>query len=1044
MGISTPFIERPVGTTLLTAALAMSGAVAYNFLPVAPLPQVDFPSIFISTSLPGASPETMASSVATPLERQFGRIAGINEMTSSSTLGSTSITLQFDLNRNIDAAARDVQAAINAARSQLPQNLPRNPFWRKFNPADFPILQLGLTSNTMTAGQMYDSASTILAQKLAQVHGVGQVNVGGSALPGVRVEINPSLLNGLGLSLEDVRTLLTSANVNAPKGDLSDGSRTWSLSTTDQLPKARDYASLVVAYRNGAAVKLNEVADVVDSVEDLRNIGFVNRKPAVIVRINRQPGANIVDTVDHVLQVLPSLKASLPASMEITILSDRTTSIRASVLTVEQTMAISVSLVIMVVFIFLRSIPTTLIPTVVVPTSLIGTFGLLYVFGYSVDNLSLMALTIATGFVVDDAIVVIENITRHMELGLSPLQAALKGATEIGFTVMTISMSLIAVFIPILLMAGLVGRLFRELAVTISVAIVLSLAMSLTMTPMMCSRLPRPEPDAQHGPLYRFSGWVVDVLRRGYAKTLGWVLEHQPVMLMVTLTTVALSVYLYVIIPKGFFPQQDIGRINGTIVADQATSFQAMQGRVTQFINLVLQDPAVENLNAQVGGQGGGGGNINTGSMNITLRPLADRKVSTDQVIARLRPKLVGVPGMNLYLQAVQDLRIGGRNSGAQYQYTLQSDSVSELNQWAPQVYRKLRTLPELADVNSDQQDRGLAATLQIDRPTAARMGISTQMVDDTLYDAFGQRQVSIIYTQLNQYHVVMEVQPRFWQTPDGLKYTYVRGNKGQEVPLNVLTRFLPSNTPLSVNHQGQFPSVTISFNLPVGTSLSQAVPAIEEGEREIGVPSTIHGSFQGTAQAYQDALASEPVLIATALIAVYIVLGMLYESLIHPLTILSTLPSAGVGALLALMVTGNELNVIALIGIILLIGIVQKNAIMMIDFAIALERGEALDPKKAIFKACVLRFRPITMTTTAALLGGLPLALGHGEGSELRRPLGIAIVGGLMFSQALTLYTTPVVYLYLDRLRVHWEAFRRRASGFVPRPAGDFTETVP
>ena len=1032
MSISTPFIERPVGTTLLTAALALSGAVAYNFMPVAPLPQVDFPSIFISTGLPGASPETMASSVATPLERQFGRIAGITEMTSSSTLGSTSITLQFDLNRNIDAAARDVQAAINAARSQLPQNLPRNPFWRKYNPADFPILQLGLTSDTMTPGQMYDSASTILAQKLSQVHGVGQVGVGGSALPGVRVEVNPSLLNGLGLGLEDVRNLLVGANVNSPKGELSDGARVWTLSTTDQLPKARDYASLVVAYRKGAPVTLSDVADVVDSVEDLRNIGFVNKKPAVIVRINRQPGANIVDTVDSVMEVLPTLKASLPASMEITILSDRTTTIRASVATVEATMALSISLVIMVVFIFLRSIPTTLIPTVVVPTALVGSFGFLYLFGYSVDNLSLMALTIATGFVVDDAIVVIENITRHMEHGLTPMQAARKGAAEIGFTVMTISTSLIAVFIPILLMAGLIGRLFRELAVTISVAIVLSLAMSLSMTPMMCSRLPPPRPDNEHGVLYRFIGWVIEVFRRGYEKSLGWVLDHQPVMLLVTLSTVALSVYLYVIIPKGFFPQQDVGRINGSIVADQATSFQAMRGRLAQFVNVVLQDPAVENLNAQVGGQGGGGGNINSGSMNITLRPLNVRKVSTDQVIARLRPKLSGVPGMSLYLQAVQDLRIGGRNSGAQYQYTLQSDSVSDLNQWAPQVYRKLRTLPQLADVNSDQQDRGLAAGLQIDRPTASRMGISTQLIDDTLYDAFGQRQVSIIYTQLNQYHVVMEVQPTFWQTPDGLKFTYVRGRNGQQVPLSVLTRYAPSNTPLSVNHQGQFPSVTISFNLPVGTSLSQAVPAIEDAERDIGMPSTIHGSFQGTALAYQDALSSEPILIATALIAVYIVLGMLYESLIHPLTILSTLPSAGVGALLALMLTHNELNVIALIGIILLVGIVQKNAIMMIDFAIAAARNDGLSTKQAIFKACVLRFRPIMMTTTAALLGGLPLALGHGEGSELRRPLGIAIVGGLIFSQMLTLYTTPVVYLYLDRLRVHWGNFRRRAGVLV------------
>jgi multidrug efflux pump len=1036
--ISTPFIERPVATTLLTVALGISGAVAYNFLPVAPLPQVDFPSISVNTGLPGASPETMASAVATPLERQFGRIAGVNEMTSSSTLGQTSITLQFDLNRNIDAAARDVQAAINAARGQLPANLPRNPNWRKVNPADAPILMLGLTSDTMTPGQMYDAASTILQQKLSQVKGVGSVFVGGSSLPGVRVEVNPSKLNNLGLNLEDVRAVLSSANANRPKGQFSDNQRAWTITATDQLLKAKEYAQLIVAYRKGAPVVLSDIARVEDSVEDLRNVGYVNGKPAVIIYINRQPGANIVDTVDRVREILPLLQASVPAAIQkFLILSDRTTTIRASVLNVQQTMAISVGLVIMVVFIFLRSVRTTLIPSVAVPVSLIGTFGVLYLMGYSVDNLSLMALTIATGFVVDDAIVVIENITRHMEHGMSPMEAALRGASEIGFTVMTISMSLIAVFIPILMMAGIVGRLFREFAITLSVAIVLSLCISLTMTPMMCARLPRPRPEEEHGFLYRASGWVVETLRKGYEKTLGWVLRHQPVMLGVTLTTVALSVYLYIIVPKGFFPQQDVGRINGTIIADQSTSFQAMRDRVVQLVKIVETDPAVESLNAYVGGGGGGGGggSINQGRMNITLYPLDRRKISTDEVIARLRPKLARIAGASLYLQAVQDLRIGGRMGGAQYQYTLQSDSVAELNEWAPLLYRKLRALPEIADVNSDQQDRGLQAGLQIDRQTAGRMGISAQMIDDTLYDAFGQRQVSVMYTQLNQYHVVMEVEPAFWQNPDGLKYLYVRTPADSQVPLSALARYAPSNTALSVNHQGFFPSVTISFNLPVGVSLSQAVPAIEQAEREIGLPLTIHGSFQGTAQAYQDALSSEPILIAAALVTVYIVLGVLYESLIHPLTILSTLPSAGVGALLALMVTHNEMNVVSLIGIILLIGIVKKNAIMMIDFAIAVERSEGLHPRDAIFKACMLRFRPIMMTTAAALLGGLPLAIGHGEGAEMRRPLGMAIVGGLLFSQALTLYTTPVVYLYMDRMRLRWESLRSRTRRPAPLP---------
>jgi multidrug efflux pump len=1038
MSISQPFIERPVATTLLTVALGAAGIVAYNFLPQGPLPQVDFPSIQISTQLPGASPETMASSVATPLERQFGRIAGINEMTSSSNLGTTNITLQFDLNRNIDAAARDVQAAINAARGQLPANLPRNPFWRKVNPADAPVIQLGLLSTTLTPGQMYDAASTVLQQRISQVPGVGQVFVGGSALPGVRVEVNPSLLNNLGLGLEDVRAVLSAANVNYPKGQFSDSNQSWTISTTDQLLKAKDYADLVVAYRHGAAVKLGDVADCVDSVEDLRNTGYVNSKPAVIMFIFRQPGANIVATVDRIYKVLPQLKASIPASIDMMILNDRTTTIRASVRDVQRTMAISIGLVIMVVFIFLRSFRTTLIPSISVPVSLVGTCSVLYIMGYSIDNLSLMALTIATGFVVDDAIVVIENITRHTENGMTPMQAALHGAQEIGFTVLSISISLIAVFIPILLMPGIVGRLFREFAITLSVAIVLSLMISLTMTPMMCARLSGRDEEKQHGFLYRLSGGSVELLRAGYEKSLGWVLGRQPLILLVTIATVALSVYLYIKVPKGFFPQQDAGRMGGSIIADQAISFQAMRGKLVEINKIVVEDPAVDSINVSVGGGMGGGAALNNGRVQVTLKPLAERKISTDEVIARLRPKLARVAGASLYLQAVQDLRIGGHSTSAQYQYTLQSDSVSELNQWAPLLYQKLKTLPQLADVNSDQQDRGLSAMLNIDRVTAGRMGISAQAIDNTLYDAFGQRQVSVMYTQLNQYHVVMEVSPTFWQNPDGLKYLYVRGNNNEQVPLSAFSHYAPSNTALSVNHQGQFPAVTISFNLPVGHSLSEAVPAIEEAEESIGMPSTIHGSFQGAAQAFQDALASEPVLIAAALVTVYIVLGVLYESLIHPLTILSTLPSAGVGALLALLLTHNELNVVSLIGIILLIGIVKKNAIMMIDFAIAAEREGNVTSEQAIFKAAVLRFRPITMTTMAALLGGLPLALGHGEGAEMRRPLGVAIVGGLVFSQVLTLYTTPVVYLYLDRMRLRWEAMRRRSVRRVTPQASE------
>ncbi len=1018
--ISSLFIHRPVATTLMMVGIALAGAMGYRFLPVSPLPQVDFPTISVSASLPGASPETMASSVATPLERQFGRIAGVTEMTSSSSLGSTSITLQFDLNRNIDAAARDVQASINAARGQLPASLPSNPWYRKVNPADAPIMLISLTSDFVGRPQMYDIGSTILQQKLAQVKGVGQVFVGGGALPAVRVDLSPTALNGNGLGLDDVRTVLASANANRPKGEVADTRRVWSIWTSDQLLKAAEYRQLVVSYRNGAAVRLGDVANVTDSVEDVRTMGLSNGKPAIIIIVFRQPGANIIDTVDGVRAALPQLQAAIPPTVKLNVLIDATQTIRASVRDVEITLCIAISLVILVVFVFLRSVRSTFIPSVAVPISLIGTFGVMYLLGYSIDNLSLMALTVATGFVVDDAIVVIENITRHLEAGMQPMEAALVGAKEIGFTVMSISLSLVAVFIPILLMGGIVGRLFREFAVTLSVAIGVSLVVSLTATPMMCARLLRPHGEERHGRAYRASerafGWIIG----RYERSLGWVLRHQGLTLAVTLATMALTILLYAKVPKGFFPQQDTGRLTGQIVADQDTSFQATQAKLTEYVRTVTQDPAVQSANGFLGGS------TNTGRMFIGLKPKGERDVSADQVIGRLRGKLARIPGATLYLQPVQDIRVGGRPSATQYQYTLQGDNSEELFRWAPLVTERLRKLRELADVNSDQQNRGLEAALTIDRATASRLGITPQMIDDALYDAFGQRQVSTMYTQLNQYHVIMEVDPKFWQSPEGLKYIYVRSTNAGMVPLAAFTRYEPSTAPLQVNHQGQFPAVTISFNLPPGVSLGAAVDAVNRTEAEMRLPATIRGSFQGTAQAFQASLANEPLLIAAALLAVYIVLGVLYESLIHPVTILSTLPSAGVGALVALFLFRTELSVIALIGIILLIGIVKKNAILMIDFAIESERKGGKSPEEAIFQACLLRFRPITMTTMAALLGGLPLAIGGGTGSELRRPLGIAIVGGLIFSQMLTLFTTPVVYLYLDRFRLRWERARR------------------
>jgi multidrug efflux pump len=1026
MSISAPFIHRPIATTLLTVAIALAGGLAYKFLPVSPLPQVEFPTISVNAGLPGASPETMASSVATPLERQFGRIAGITEMTSSSSLGSTSVTLQFDLNRDINAAARDVQAAINAARGQLPANLPNNPNYRKVNPSDAPIMLLSLTSDMVERARMYDVASSVLQQKLAQLEGVGQVVVGGGALPAVRVDLNPTQLSGYGIGLEDVRTSLANANANRPKGELANVNHSWSLSTTDQLHKAAEYQSLIVSYSNGAAVRLGDVATVTDAVEDVRAGGLSNCKPAILIIIFRQPGANIIETVDRIRAVLPQLQASISPAIDLSVVVDSTRTIRSSVRDVELTLILSIGLVILVVFIFLRDVRSTLIPSVAVPVSLIGTFGVMYLLGYSIDNLSLMALTVATGFVVDDAIVVIENITRYLEQGLSPLQAALRGASEIGFTVFSISLSLVAVFLPILLMGGIVGRLFREFAVTLSVAIAVSMVISLTTTPMMCALLLRPHQRQEHGRLFQASERGFNWILKGYERSLSWVLRHQGLTLLITLATMATSVYLYVIVPKGFFPQQDTGRLTGSIVADQASSFQAMQGRLNRLAAIVQKDPDIENVTAFTGGN-------NSGRMFVSLK--MSRKLTADQIIARLRPKLSHEPGASLFLQPVQDLRVGGRPASAQYQYTLQGDDSKELLQWAPRVLQSLRGLPQLADVNSDQQNNGLQASLVIDRATAARLGITPSLIDATLYDAFGQRPVSTMYEQLNQYHVIMEVEPRFWQSPEGLKSIYVRASNGSLVPLDSFTHYEAANAPLTINHQGQFPAITLSFNLPAGVALGDAVTAINRAEATIRLPGSIHGSFQGTAQAFQASLKNEPILILLALFTVYIVLGVLYESVIHPVTILSTLPSAGVGALLALILFKTELSVIALIGIILLIGIVKKNAILMIDFAIEAERKEGKSPADAIYEACLLRFRPITMTTMAAMLGGLPLAIGLGTGSELRRPLGIAIVGGLLFSQLLTLYTTPVIYLYLDRFQLWWSRRRheRHRGAAVP-----------
>ena len=1034
MNLSAPFIDRPVATTLLTLGIALAGAIAFPLLPVSPLPQVDFPTISVQASLPGASPETMAATVATPLERSLGRIAGVTEMTSSSALGSTRITLQFDLSRDIDGAARDVQAAINAARSLLPSGLPSNPSYRKVNPADAPIMILTLTSETMTQGQMYDAASTIIAQKLSQLPGVGQVSVGGSSLPAVRVELNPAALNKYGVGVEEVRAAIAATNANRPKGSVEDGDRHWQVYANDQAKTAAEYLPLIVSYRNGNPVQLSEVAEVVDSVQDLRNAGMANGKPSVLVIVNRQPNANIIETVDRVTAMLPALRASIPSAITLTPAMERTATIRASLRDVGRSLAISVGLVILVVFAFLRDGRATLIPSIAVPVSLVGTFGFMYLFGFSINNFTLMALTIATGFVVDDAIVVLENTSRHIEAGMKPFAAALRGASEVGFTVLSMSLSLIAVFIPILMMGGIVGRLFREFAITLSVAILISLVVSLTTTPMMCARLLRPSAERKQGHLGRWSERAYRRLLAAYGTALAWGLSHGVLVMLVLLATICLNVWLYVVIPKGFFPQQDTGRLVGGIQADQSISFQAMRQKLADFQTIVSADPAVENV---VGFTGGA--QRNSGMMFVALKPVADRKETADQVIARLRGKLAKEPGASLFLQPVQDIRIGGRQSNAQYQFTLQADDLAELRAWEPKIRAALSQVPELADVNTDQQDKGLQTSIVIDRDTATRLSVTPRMIDTTLNDLFGQRQVSTIFAQLNQYRVVMEAAPEHWQSPEVLKTVYVSTATGAQVPLSAFATFGPTNTALGVNHQGQFVASTISFNLAPDVSLSQATRAVTDTLARIGVPDTVRGTFQGSARVFQASLASQPWLILMALVTLYIVLGVLYESYVHPLTILSTLPSAGVGALLALMAFKTDFTIIAFIGVILLIGIVKKNAIMMIDFALAAERTRGLSSRDAIFEACLLRFRPILMTTMAAMLGALPLALGAGDGAEMRRPLGIAIVGGLAFSQLLTLFTTPVVYLYLDRFRL-WadRGWTRRARVALPVPVPD------
>jgi multidrug efflux pump len=1036
MSISTPFIQRPVATTLLLVAVTLAGGIAYTLLPVSALPEVDFPTIFVSASLPGASPDVMAASVATPLEKQFTRIAGVTEMTSRSSVGSANITLQFDLSRDINGAAREVQAAINSSAGFLPANLPSLPRYRKINPADQPILLMTLESDVVPRPVLYDIASSVFAQKLSQVQGVGQVSVGGSSLPAVRVEVNPQPLSRYNVGLDQIGTFLQNANANKPKGSLANSEVELPLYASDQLFLAKDYKDLVVVYRNGAPVRLSDLGRVIDGNEDVRNFGMVNGNPMVQIQINRQPNANIVDTVARIKALMPQFNAQLPPTVRFKIASDRTITTHDSLRDAQRNVIVSIGLVVFVVFIFLRSGWSTFIPSVSVPVSIIATFGAMYLIGYTLDNLSLMALTIATGFVVDDAIVVIENITRHLEAGLKPMQAALKGAEEIGFTVLSMSISLIAVFIPILMMSGVVGRLFREFAVVLSISIAISMVISLTVVPMMCAWLLKE--DKGHGAIYnlseKFYQWIIST----YASALNVVLNHPGSIMITLLVTMAVNVYLYDKIPKGFFPQQDTGRLQGNIQGEQHISYQSLLDKSKWFEEKVRVDPDVEAVTMVVGSSGGGFGGANSAMINIQLKPVGVRKSTSDQVIARLRRQTSGVPGATMFLQNSQDVRIGGRQSNAQYQYTLQGPTFDLLALWGPKVLDFLQNnVPEIADLSSDQQNSGLSSNVIIDRDTASRLGLTAQAVDSALYDAFGQRQVSVMYKSINQYHVVLALQQQWWESPDFLKTIYVQTPKGTDVPLSTFTHFDQGLTPISLPHQGQFPATTISFNLAEGVALSEAETAINRAVVELGLPANITGKFAGTAQAYKDALDNQPILIGTALIAVYIVLGILYESLIHPLTIISTLPSAGVGALVAMVLFRSNLDLIGMIGIILLIGIVKKNAIMMIDFALAAERNEGMNSRDAIYQACLLRFRPIMMTTMCALLGGLPMALGWGAGAELRKPLGISIVGGLVVSQMLTLFTTPVIYLYFDKLRkrLRWRkpTFRRRPDFLVP-----------